>query len=139
VRRSLALKLLAGLGVFVPLALLTSEEGRRLIPETLAAEALIGGFIYLVKRRERPRQRSMADEVRRLNMRFAESDPFGLLDEPFALFRMSSASSARSRMSCGAPGATCRSASSTTRTRARTTTSFGSRARWRRSPAAGPT
>lgn len=34
----------------------------------------------------------MADEVRRLNMRFAESDPFGLLDEPFALFRMSSAS-----------------------------------------------
>lgn len=91
-RRSLALKLLAGLGVFLPLALLTSEEGRDLLPETFAAEALIGGFVYLAKRRERPRRRSMQDAAERLGLRFAQDDPFGLLDLPFSLFRFTSAS-----------------------------------------------
>jgi hypothetical protein len=84
-RRTTALKVLIGIFVvLVPAMLLI--EGRQAAREVLAAGLLIGLFVAAVLLRKRSRSQLMELEARRMSLRFAARDPFGLLDEPFALF-----------------------------------------------------
>ena len=85
-RRSTAMKVLAGLSVFLIAAGLATGD-LRLFGKLVLVSLFIGFVSWLGWRRSRPRQRSMQDEAERLGLRYAEGDPFGTLDEPFALFR----------------------------------------------------
>jgi hypothetical protein len=85
-RRETAIKVLAGIFlVLVPAVLLV--EGRQAAREVLAAGLFVGFLVYLVAIRKRARGDMLRSEARRLRLRYAARDPFGMLDEPFALFR----------------------------------------------------
>ncbi len=85
-QRSTATKVLAGLAAFVLLGTLASGD-LRLFGRVLVACLIVGFFFWAGWLRGRPRQRALEDEARRLGLRYAERDPFGTLDEPFALLR----------------------------------------------------
>lgn len=92
-RRATAVRVLIGMFVVaVPLVWLTGD--RRLARELLVTGLVIGFFVVLVALRKRPRREAMRDEARRLGLEWSPSDPFDLLDAPFALFRWSRAASA---------------------------------------------
>lgn len=85
-RRTTAIKVLIGVFVVaVPLVLLV--EGRKAAREMLAAGIVVGFFLAVALLRKRPRRDALRAEARRLGLRSSATDPFGLLDEPFALFR----------------------------------------------------
>lgn len=86
-RRTTALKVLAGGYVVILLGSLASEEGRENIPALLVSGLVVGFFLYMAVLRDRPRRRSIRDEARRLGLSFSSNDPFRTLDLPFSLFR----------------------------------------------------
>ncbi len=87
VRRSTATKVMAGLFLVIALGSLLSGEGRRMFPQILLVAAVVAGALYLTRLRERPRQEALRDEADRRGLTYSKEDPFGILDEPFALFR----------------------------------------------------
>jgi hypothetical protein len=91
-RRSTSVRVL--LGVFLVAAPLVWLIGdRRLARQLLATGLIVGFFVVLVALRKRPRREAMRDEARRLGLEWSPTDPFELLDTPFALFRWSRAAS----------------------------------------------
>jgi hypothetical protein len=86
-RRTTALKILAYGYLFLLVGALLTEEGRRDLRQFLAAGVMIGFFLAVAWFRDRPRAGAMQAEARRLGLQYAEKDAFGLLDEPFLLFR----------------------------------------------------
>ena len=85
-RRTTAFKVLLGVLAGGALILIAGREWRQ-ARELVATAVVIGLLLGLVRWRERPRQRAMEAEARRLRMRFSAEDRFGLLDQPFQLFR----------------------------------------------------
>ena len=85
-RRTTACKALLGILAFGVVILIAGREWKQ-ARELIAAAIVIGLFLALVRRRDQPRRRAMEVEARRLRMRFAAQDRFGLLDQPFQLFR----------------------------------------------------
>lgn len=86
-RRTTALKVLSYGYLFILVAAVLTEEGRRDLRQYLAGGVIIGFFLALAWFRNRPRQGAMEAEARKLGLRYSEKDSFGLLDEPFLLFR----------------------------------------------------
>ena len=85
-RRTTAFKLLLGVLAFGVVILIAGREWQQ-ARELFATAVVIGLFLALVRWRDQPRQRAMEAEARRLRMRFSAKDRFGLLDQPFQLFR----------------------------------------------------
>lgn len=85
-RRTTAVRVLFGVLVFGVVILVAGREWRP-AGELVIATAVVGGLLALAGLRDRPRRSAMAAEARRLRMRFSAEDRFGLLDEPFQLFR----------------------------------------------------
>lgn len=85
-RRTTAFKVLLGVLAGGALVLIAGREWRQ-ARELVVTAVVIGLFLALVRWRERPRQQAMEAEARRLRMRFSAEDRFGLLDQPFQLFR----------------------------------------------------
>jgi hypothetical protein len=86
VRRTTAFKVLLGVLAGGALVLIAGREWRQ-ARELVVTAVVIGLFLALVRWRERPRRQAMEAEARRLRMRFSAEDRFGLLDQPFQLFR----------------------------------------------------
>jgi hypothetical protein len=92
-RRATAIRVLVGIFVVsAPLVWITGD--RRLAREILATGLVVGFVVVLVAMRKRPRRDAMRDEARRLGLEWSPTDPFDLLDTPFALFRWSRAAAA---------------------------------------------
>ena len=85
-RRTTAFKALLGILAFGVVILIAGREWKQ-ARELIAAAIVIGLFLALVRWRDQPRRRAMEAEARRLRMRFTAEDRFGLLDQPFQLFR----------------------------------------------------
>lgn len=85
-RRTTAFKVLLGVLACGALILIAGREWRQ-ARELVATAVVIGLFLALVRWREQPRRKAMEAEARRLRMRFSAEDRFGLLDQPFQLFR----------------------------------------------------
>jgi len=86
VRRTTAFKVLLGVLAGGALILVAGGEWRQ-ARELVATAVVIGLFLALVRWRDRPRHGAMEAEAQRLRMRFSVEDRFGLLDQPFQLFR----------------------------------------------------
>jgi hypothetical protein len=88
------LKVLAGVfgvGVVILIAGRQWREAR----ELFAAAVFAGAIVAIGLWRMRPRQGALEAEANRLGLRYSARDPFGLLDEPFALLRWSQRSYGR--------------------------------------------
>ena len=85
-RRTTAFKALLGILAFGVVILIAGREWKQ-ARELIAAAIVIGLFLALVRWRDQPRRRAIEAEARRLRMRFTAEDRFGLLDQPFQLFR----------------------------------------------------
>jgi hypothetical protein len=93
-RYSTGLKILAGVfgaGLLILIAGRQWHEAR----ELLAGALLVGAIMAIGLLRLRPRRGAFDAEARRLGLNFSPKDPFGLLDEPFALLRWSQRSYGR--------------------------------------------
>jgi hypothetical protein len=86
-RRTTALKILAYGYLFLLVGALVTEQGRRDLRQFLAGGIIIGFFLAIAWFRDRPRAGAMEAEARKLGLRYSEKDSFGLLNEPFLLFR----------------------------------------------------
>jgi len=86
VRRTTAFKVLLGVLAFGVLILIAGREWQQ-AHALLATAVVIGLFLALVRWRDQPRRRAMQAEAQKLRMGFSAEDRFGLLDEPFQLFR----------------------------------------------------
>jgi hypothetical protein len=86
VRRTTAFKVLLGVLAGGALILIAGREWRQ-ARELVATAVVIGLLLALVRWRDLPRQEAMEAEARKLRMRFFANDRFGLLDQPFQLFR----------------------------------------------------
>jgi len=93
-RYSTALKVLAGVFAVGLLILVAGRQWRE-ARELLAAALFVGVFVAIGLLRLRPRRDAFEAEARRLGLRYSAKDPFGLLDEPFALMRWSQRSYGR--------------------------------------------
>ena len=87
-RYSTGLKVLAGVFGFGLLMLIAGRQWRE-ARELFAAALFVGAIVAIGLWRRRPRQGAFAAEADRLGLRYSATDPFGLLDEPFALLRWS--------------------------------------------------
>ena len=87
-RSSTGLKVLAGV-LGAGLLILVAGRQWREARELLAAALVVGAIVAIGLLRVRPRRGAFEDEARRLELGFSAKDPFGLLDEPFALMRWS--------------------------------------------------
>jgi hypothetical protein len=87
-RYSTGLKVLAGVFAFGFLVLIAGRDWRE-ARELLAGGLFVGAILAVGLLRVRPRRNAFETEARRLGLRFSARDPFGLLDEPFALMRWS--------------------------------------------------
>ena len=85
-RQTTAFKVLLGVLAGGALILIAGREWRQ-ARGLVATAVVIGLLLALVRWRERPRQRAMEAEARSLGMRYSAEDRFGLLDQPFQLFR----------------------------------------------------
>lgn len=93
-RYSTGLKVLAcvfGAGLLILVAGRQWREAR----ELLAGALFVGAIVAIGLWRLRPRRGAFEAEADRLGLRFSAEDPFGLLDEPFALWRRSQRSYGR--------------------------------------------
>jgi hypothetical protein len=86
-RRTTALKVLAYGYLFILVGAVLTEKGRTDLRRYLAGGVIIGFFLAVAWFRDRPRRGAMEAEARRLGLRYSDKDTFGLLDEPFLLFR----------------------------------------------------
>jgi hypothetical protein len=86
VRRTTAFKVLLGVLAGGALILIAGREWRQ-AGSLVATGIAIGLFLALVRWRDRPRREAMKSEARRLRVRFSAEDRFGLMDQPFQLFR----------------------------------------------------
>jgi len=86
VRRTTAFKALLGILAFGVVILIAGREWKRAW-ELIAVAIVIGLLLVLVRWRDQPRRRATEAEARRLRMRWTAEDRFGLLDQPFQLFR----------------------------------------------------
>lgn len=93
-RYSTGTKVLAGVFAIGLLFLIAGRQWQE-AREWVATALVVGGIVALGVWRLRPRRNAFEAEALRLGVRFSARDPFGLLDEPFALWRWSQRSYGR--------------------------------------------